>query len=110
MTRLLFSFILLTSCSSVHFKSNNQASVSFDYRLDRDQEITLEIQKKFYLWGMYPKKHEIVLDELFQTNGYDSVSDLRVEEIETMSKALWMIGTLGMYYPQSFRLVGRVSN
>lgn len=97
------------SCSTVHFKSKNQGEVTFDYRLNRDKEVTLEVEKKFYMWGLYPKKHEVLLDQVFSEKGFDSVSDLRIEEVETLTKALWMVGSLGMYYPQTFRLIGRIS-
>lgn len=72
-----------------------------------EREITIQVQKKFYMWGMVPKTHRIELDEIFKNKGYDAVSDLRIEEIKTVNKALWMVGTFGMFYPQTYKVVAR---
>lgn len=109
MTKTLLPFVFLMSCSTVHFKSSNESKVHFDYDLNQDKEIVIEVEKKFYLWGAFPNQHELFLDKIFKQKGFDYVSDLRIEEIETARKAAWMIGTFGMYYPMKFKLIGRIS-
>lgn len=113
-TKTLLAFLILvgplSGCSTVQFKSANQSKVTFDYDLNQEREVTLEVEKKFYLWGALPEKHEFVLDKIFKDRGFNNVSDLRIEEIGTTRKAAWMVASFGMYYPVKYRLIGRVKD
>ena len=66
--------------------------------------------RNFYLWGALPKRHEVVLDKIFQERGFKIVSDLRIEEVATTRKAAWMVASFGMFYPVTYKLTGRVKN
>ena len=114
MTKTLLAFVILVgsfiSCSTVEFKSANQSKVTFDYNLNQEREVVLEVEKKFYLWGALPSKHELILDKIFKDRGFENVSDLRIEEVNTAKKAAWMVASFGMFYPVSYRLVGRIKD
>tara|TARA_Y100000768_G_scaffold388595_1_gene385440 strand:- start:4825 stop:5232 length:408 start_codon:yes stop_codon:yes gene_type:complete len=113
-TKTLLAFAILVgsfvSCSTVEFKSGNQSKVTFDYNLNQEREVILEVEKKFYLWGALPSKHELILDKIFKDRGFENVSDLRIEEVNTTRKAAWMVASFGMFYPVSYRLVGRIKD
>lgn len=106
---LFFILLISTSCSSIHFTSTNKISLSFDFGNETDQDAKITITKPFYMWGTYPEKHIIKLDEVFYEKGFKTVTDLRIREVNSAEKALWMFFTLGMYYPQSYELVAKVN-
>ena len=108
--KTLLAFVFLMGCSTVQFKSSNQSKVTFDYNLNQEKEIVLEVEKKFFLWGAMPAKHELILDKIFSERGFKNVTDLRIEEISTTRKAVWMVASFGMYYPVKYRLIGRVKD
>ena len=109
-TKTLLSFVFLVGCSTVQFKSTNQSKVTFDYDLNQEREVVLEVERKFYLWGTLPERHELILDKIFSERGFKNVSDLRIEEVATARKAAWMVASFGMFYPVKYRLIGRVKD
>ena len=94
----------MISCSSVKFKSSQSISTSFDVRDFQKKDVSIELSKAFYMWGLVPGEQEIEIDKLFGKKGFDSVSSIEIKETETKTKALWMMLTLGMYYPRSFEI------
>ena len=93
------------SCSSVQFISSNSLPVDMNYAKGDTTEVSVEVSKDFYLWGKYPEIQKIEVDKIFAMEGFTKVSDLRINEIHTTKKAMWMFFTFGMYYPQSFKLI-----
>ncbi len=106
---LILTLVLLISCSNLNFKSSQKISTTFDYKPERTQEVSIKVTKHFYMWGLYPNKHTIDVDKVFLEKGFDSVSDLKINEIKTVDKAVWSVITLGMYYPESYMLVGKTN-
>lgn len=76
-----------------------------NYSEDNSTEVSINVSKSFYLWGMYPSVQVVSVDKEFKEKGFNTVSDLRITEINTSKKILWMMLTLGMYYPQTYSLV-----
>ncbi len=103
------SWFLFFSCSSVTFLSANNISTSFDYEDSNTSDVRLRIEKDFYMWGLYPREEVVKVDEVFLAQGHNSVSDLVIKEVDTTNKAVWMLFTFGMYYPQSFELTAKVN-
>lgn len=111
MTRLslLLSLTILTSCSSIQFISQNRVSTTFDFSDDKNSEVSIDVSKSFFMWGLYPEVQVVEVDNVFSEKGFNSVSDLNIKEINTTNKALWMFFTFGMYYPQSFKLTAKAN-
>ncbi len=97
--------MFFVSCSSIQFSSANRLSVDMNYSEENSTEISIEVARPFYLWGMYPPVQVINVDEEFEDKGFSNVSDLRIIETDIAQKALWMFFTFGMYYPQTYDLV-----
>lgn len=104
---ILFSLILLISCSSIKFKSSQQISTNFDVREFQTKKVSVEVEKTFYMWGLVPNEQVIEIDKLFSKKGYDSVSSVEIKETKTKLKTLWMFVTLGMYYPQTYTITAK---
>lgn len=105
----ILSLILLSSCSAVRFSSSNRLPVTMNYSQEDASEVTVDVSRPFYLWGMMPEIQVIDIDKEFAQKGFKSVSDLRIVEVDTNTKFLWMLFTFGMYYPQSFNLIASVN-
>ena len=105
----IFSLFIFLSCSSVHFTSSNNTPIKFDFTDDTKTEVSIVVSKPFYLWGLAPDKQVVFVDQVFQDKGYGEVTDLRISEVEQNKKAMWMFFTFGMYYPQAFKLTGKVN-
>jgi len=106
---ILLSFINLLSCSSLSFISSQQTSISFDDENQKTKEVSVEVSKPFYMWGLVPNEQVVEVDKVLSEKGFENVSNISIKEIKTNDKALWMFFTMGMYYPQSFRITGRMN-
>ena len=112
MIKLIVFFILgmSTACSSIQFKSTQETKVSFEFSENVEKnDISLIVTKPFYMWGLMPSAQVVEVDKVFMANGHQHVTDLEIKEVHQNSKALWMFFTLGMYYPQSYKLSARVN-
>ena len=61
------------------------------------------------MWGMVPKEQVVAVDDRFSEQGFDKVSDIQIKETKTTDKFMWMVITLGMYYPVSYQISGKVN-
>lgn len=107
---IILALLLQLSCSSIHFKSENKIRVSFEQLENHKRDIKVEVSKPFYMWGLVPKEHKLVLDDVLIKQGYESVANLEIKEINVYSKIWWSILTFGMYYPETFEISGKIQN
>lgn len=106
---IFLSLINLISCSSISFSSNQKSSLSFDLREGQSKEVSYEVRKPFFMWGLVPENQVVSIDDRFNEEGFNNVSDINIKEIETKTKVAWMLLTLGMYYPVTYTISGRVN-
>lgn len=106
---LIICLISLFSCSSISFQSSQKVSVTLNERDFQNNEVTILVSKPFYVWGLVPSEHIVEVDKEFYNKGFESVSDLKIKEVKKIEKALWMMFTFGMYYPQSFELYAKTN-
>ncbi|MAX66119.1 MAG: hypothetical protein QF441_10240 [Bacteriovoracaceae bacterium] len=106
---LFLSLVILFGCSSIHFQSSHAIPSSFNYENIKGKEVSLKVTEPFYMWGIVPKERIVEVDKVFVKKGFSSVSDIKIKEIDTVKKGLWMFFTFGMYYPQSFEISGYVN-
>lgn len=109
MVKIVFiiSVSLLASCSSIKFHSSDIIPVSLEENVNHKLAVKERIEESFYLWGMIPEQHTVAIDKIFEDKGYLAISDLEIIEVEQKRKFLWMIFSLGLYYPQTFDLVAK---
>lgn len=103
-TIVLLSILFLISCSTIKFKSSHTIPVSFDVRDFQTKSVSIEVFKAFYMWGLVPGEQVVELDQLFRKKGFDSVSSIEIKETKRTNKMIWMILTLGMYYPEYYTI------
>lgn len=107
MNKLLISFLLMvSSCTTIHFRSNNSVPVSFDGNPKHQREVTIVGQKNFYFWGTDPEHHEVYIDEEVRAAGYDGISKLIIYEHKNPQDMLISFLTFGLYMPRGYTITG----
>lgn len=107
------SFILflaiLSSCTTIHFRSNNTVPVTFEGNPSHQKEVSIVGHRQFYFWGVEPEEHEVFIDEEVSKAGYDGLSKLIIYEHKNPQDILISFLTLGFYIPRGFTITGFTS-
>jgi len=107
MNKLLLSFlVIVSSCTTIHFRSNNSVPVSFDGNPKHQREVSIVGQKNFYFWGTDPEHHEVFIDEEVRAAGYDGISKLIIYEHKNPQDMLISFLTFGLYMPRGYTITG----
>ena len=107
--KILFKFTILavlTSCTTIHFRSNNSVPVSFDGNSKHQKEVSIVGHKHFYFWGVEPEEHVVYVDEEVRKAGYDGISKLIIYEHKNPQDMLISFLTLGLYLPRGYTIAG----
>lgn len=110
--KILSSLILLatlSSCTTIHFRSNNSVPVSFEGNPKHQKEVSIVGHRHFYFWGVEPDEHEVFIDEEVRKAGYDGISKLIIYEHKNPQDILISFLTLGLYLPRGFTITGFAS-
>lgn len=111
MKTILFLILLgsLTSCTTIHFRSNNSVPVTFEGNPKQQKEVSIVGHRNFYFWGLDPEEHVVYIDEEVKNAGYDGISKLIVYEHKNPQDMLVSILTFGLYLPRGFTITGFTS-
>ena len=104
-----FLFAALSSCTTIHFRSQNMIPVSFEGNPKHQKEVSIVGHRDFYFWGVEPEEHEVFIDEEVQKAGYDGISKLVVYEHKNPQDILISFLTLGLYLPRGYTITGFTS-
>ena len=108
----LFSLILLlvvSSCTTIHFRSNNTVPVSFEGNPEHRKEVSIVGHRHFYFWGVEPDHHEVFIDEEVKNAGYSGLSKAIIYEQKNPQDILISFLTLGFYLPRGYTITGFTS-
>ena len=97
---LLFSFI---SCSTIHVKSNDQTTITFDKIKSHKEKIQIKVEKEYFLWGLFPQ-HDIYVDQELKAKGFEKVSSLEISKVRETKDLIWTLVTFGVYMPQTYHI------
>ncbi len=109
---ILSSFLLLavlSSCTTIHFRSKNSIPVSFEGNPKHQKEVSIVGHRHFYFWGVEPEEHEVFIDEEVRQAGYDSISKLIIYEHKNPQDILISFLTFGLYLPRGYTITGYTS-
>lgn len=107
--KILSSLILLatlSSCTTIHFRSNNSVPVSFEGNPKHQKEVSIVGHRDFYFWGVEPDEHEVFIDEEVRKAGFDGISKLIIYEHKNPQDILISFLTLGFYLPRGYTITG----
>jgi hypothetical protein len=110
--KILSSLILLatlSSCTTIHFRSNNSVPVTFEGNPKHQKEVSIVGHRHFYFWGVEPEEHEVFIDEEVRKAGYDGISKLIIYEHKNPQDILISFLTLGLYLPRGYTITGFAS-
>jgi hypothetical protein len=106
---LLGVFLLFgSSCSTIHFRSNNTVPVTFEGNPKQKKEISIEGHQNFYFWGTDPEHHVVYVDEEVRKAGYNGMSKLIIYENKEPTDILISFLTLGFFTPRAYTITGFV--
>ncbi|WPU66367.1 hypothetical protein [Peredibacter starrii] len=105
----LFLLVMVASCTTIHFRSNNTIPVTFDGNPKHQKEVSITGKRDFYFWGVEPEEHEVFVDEEVRKAGYDGMSKLIIYEQKNPQDILISFLTLGIYLPRGFTITGYTS-
>lgn len=100
--RLALILLFLSSCSSIDIVSSSKIDVSMNEREEYTNEVELEVDKEFFLYGLVPSTHTLYIDEILKDAGVDSVSNLQVKKVRKTKNGLWALFTFGLYVPETY--------
>ncbi|MEX0798551.1 MAG: hypothetical protein WEB87_03545 [Bacteriovoracaceae bacterium] len=104
---IFLCLVLTISCSTVRLSSETLIPVVFESKEDHTRDISIEVTRDFYLWGLYPDTHEIKVDKAFANKGFDSVAEMKIEDHSNKYDMAWALLTFGFYMPKSYVLKGK---
>lgn len=105
----LFALLILCSCTTIHFRSNNTVPVTFEGNPNHQKEVSIVGQKDFYFWGIEPQEEVVYVDEVVRDSGYDGISKVIIYEHKNPQDMLISILTLGLYVPRGYTITGFTS-
>jgi hypothetical protein len=105
----LFLLVMVSSCTTIHFRSNNSVPVTFDGNPKHQKEVSIVGHRHFYFWGAEPEQHEVLIDEEVRKAGHDGLSKLIIYEQKNPQDILISFLTLGLYLPRGYTITGYTS-
>ena len=105
----LILLVVVSSCTTIHFRSKNTVPVSFEGNPKHQKEVTITGKRDFYFWGVEPEEHEVFIDEEVRKAGFDGLSKLIIYEQKNPQDILISFLTLGLYLPRAFTITGYTS-
>jgi hypothetical protein len=107
MAKLICLLFLFTSCSAIQVTSSEKVPVSFKEKEEHTKDITIEVRKDFFLWGLVPSYHNINIADEVAGAGYDSFAEVKVKQHNSFTNLLYSVLTFGFWVPKRFTIEGK---
>ena len=106
MKNLMLSILLLacSACSTMEFNSNGQETFKVSSTRSSEKQITVEVTKDFYFWGMSPEYAEFDLQDETRGLGVNNPSYVAIEQSFTFKDVFFTFITLGLYCPVTYQV------
>ena len=102
----LLATLLLTSCTTIHFRSNNTVPVTFTGNPEHQKEVLIQGKRNFYWWGTDPDFAVVFVDEEIKRAGYPALSKAIIYEQKNPYDILISFLTFGIYLPRAWSITG----
>jgi hypothetical protein len=102
----LIATLLFTSCTTIHFRSNNVVPVTFLGNPEHQKEVVIEGKRDFFWWGADPDFAVVFVDEEVKRAGYKSLSKAIIYEQKSPADQLISFLTFGIYLPRAWTITG----
>lgn len=103
---VVLSCLFKAGCTTIRYTSDENVRVTLTKRPKHLDKFEYQDKVRFYLWGLYPSENVVKIDLLTRSEGFKSLSKLKIEEYLEWDDWLYMVVTLGMYTPRTYRLTG----
>ncbi len=95
---------LLLSCTTVRYTSDRLLPVKVGSFELYKAPLSIYGELDFFLWGNFPNKHIISIDQELEKINCIGASNLTIEEYQTNKNIFYSILTFGMYTPISYKI------
>jgi hypothetical protein len=105
LSKLIILFVLITSCTTVHFKSGGQLELYVGGKVDHVKKVVAKGKSEFYLFGIIPSKsHTIYIDEVLFKAGMKSAANISIFEYQTAEDMWISFFSMGFYIPTRYKI------
>jgi hypothetical protein len=105
----LISLMFLLSCAEIKIHSTKKYPVSFNKEKNHSRNISMVVEKEFFIWGIYPKDQKLNLASEMKERGILTLSELRITEKARTPDVLWTIFSMGLYAPRTYVIEGKTT-
>ncbi|MBY0517141.1 MAG: hypothetical protein K2P81_09545 [Bacteriovoracaceae bacterium] len=102
----LLASLFLSSCATIHFRSNQVVPVTFTGNPQHQKEVVIEGKRDFFWWGNDPDHAVVFVDEEVRNAGYPALSKAIIYEQKSPSDILISFLTFGIYMPRAWTIMG----
>jgi hypothetical protein len=107
LAKVLLLVLLFTGCTSINYQSTGKIPLFVgSMKKSTDKTKVIKGKKEFYLWGLYPKHHDVNLDQDFKKIGFKKINKFIIEEFQTTIDNIKSLASFGMYIPKRYKIVG----
>tara|TARA_B100000886_G_scaffold161836_1_gene110343 strand:- start:997 stop:1353 length:357 start_codon:yes stop_codon:yes gene_type:complete len=101
---LLLTLKLLTSCTTLSFKSYGEYSIFLGPKKGHGEIQEYVGEKDFYLWGVIPFEHTVYIDNVMKEFDFYSIANVEVEEYQSFKNFVLSVLSLGLYVPRNYKV------
>lgn len=94
----------LCGCSTMEFNTSGREPFYVSARPGSEKQVSAEVTKNFYFWGLSPDYSEFNLQDEVQGLGVYNPSYVAVEQRYTLSDVFFTVVTLGLYCPSTYKV------
>ena len=106
---LMAQLVFLSSCSTVHYQGSGRIPVHVlkDESKGLRRAVAVDIERDYYLWGLFPKETVIEVDkEVMNVLGVTGLESIQVYEYRSFKNMLISWITFGLYLPTDYLIKG----
>jgi hypothetical protein len=100
----IFMMLVCSACSTMEFTTSGNEVFTVSSGPKSERQVTAEVTKDFYFWGMTPANPEFNLQDETKGLGANNPSYVTIEQSYTFSDILYTFVTLGLYCPVTYRV------
>lgn len=108
MLKTFLIFILLcSSCAKIKIKTSKNYSLTTSKIENDTRDVKLQVTKHFYMWGLMPSQHELLLDRELLKIGVKRISSFEITETPSQNNVWMKLLSFGLFLPQTYIITGK---
>ena len=97
-------FLSFSSCTVLHFRSKGTIPLAVGQRAGHTVRKVIKGEKRFYLWGIVPRQHYVLVDKIVDDSGFASGANVTISEYQSFLNFVISVISLGIYIPKNYEI------